>query len=385
MNAHQGISEHRLRYANESSAEPHQPSIEFAALSRAEDIYRLKPEWDALYQSAQRPLVNQSYEWNRCCWETLSLKGRRQLHCITGRLGGQLVLVWPLIVGREQGIWKVAKSLAAGTEYSSVLLNAAMDSETLISAALRVLRHTCRADYFAFHAVREDSPLYPVLVREGALCTAEEPAAYMSFEQHSTWDSFSRSLGSKYRAESKRTRRRLAELGHLSFSLTQNNEEYISQLEWIKKGKQSRMIVKNWQSTFYSTDQFWNVMANFIDYGHYDGWPCIFSLKLNDRVIAADWLMVNDYRIEGFASAFDEKYSKYAPGKLLKEEIAKWACERRIIYDFRTGNEVYKKTITNKHYTTKSFKVNNSLLGRLYFIIRRITLNTQDILNNMKK
>ena len=74
-------------------------------------LQALQPDWDGLYQRADRPYLSASFEWAWCAWETLAKPRGGRLHCLTIREGSRLVLVWPLFILRRHHFWKAVLPL----------------------------------------------------------------------------------------------------------------------------------------------------------------------------------------------------------------------------------------------------------------------------------
>jgi CelD/BcsL family acetyltransferase involved in cellulose biosynthesis len=97
----------------------------------------------------------------------------------------------------------------------------------------------------------------------------------------------------------------------------------------------------------------------------------LFVLKFDAQIIAAVLARISKFTVESFIAAFDRAYRQYGPGQLLYEDILKWASERRLEFDFRMGEEVYKRDWTNQESKVITYRFVNSAWGAVFSLASR--------------
>ena len=270
----------------------------------------------------------------------------------------------------RDGLYTIAHPLDTEiSEYSTVLVEDSSDTEQRIEAAWNVLRANCRCDKLEFHDVRSDSLLGTVLSKSlvPALTMHQQAAPWVSWDGIHTWEAYyCGSLSSSRRSGLNRKRRRLQETGTVSFEAVTDPAQCDAILDWMfdqkrewleKAGLRNDLIFAPEYRSFLSAAQ-----AKFGPSGN----RIIFTLKLDDRVLAAELSSVNEFRVEWFTGAYSLADSSYSPGQLLKQDCLRWAFDRRLDYDFRIGDEPEKLIWSNKDAQATTYAFANSAIGHLY-------------------
>src|SRR5262249_35355143 len=65
----------------------------------------------------------------------------------------------------------------------------------------------------------------------------------------------------------------------------------------------------------------------------------ISVLRLDDQIIAAELSVIDRFRVDLLIPVSDSAYSYYPPGKILMLNSLKWAHERGLTVDLRSGDE----------------------------------------------
>src|SRR4051812_10376108 len=83
--------------------------------------------WCALWARCPGVGLFQSFEYCLDAWELVEEPGGRQLACVTGWQGDQLVAVWPFVTYRNR-LWTHARHLVAtGVELHEMLVDDGVD------------------------------------------------------------------------------------------------------------------------------------------------------------------------------------------------------------------------------------------------------------------
>lgn len=166
-----------------------------------------------------------------------------------------------------------------------------------------------------------------------------QPSPYIAWKQHPTWEAFE----ARWKAspitkthDGPRQRRRLErELGPLQFQLDDPRPEVFD------------ACVK-WKSSQYLATGLTDMFADPVNVALFRrlrerGAVLVSSLTAGQTLVAVHFGSSNDGRFGWWVPAYDPKWSKFSPGRLLLEELLKVSHTRGDLeFDFLIGNESYK-------------------------------------------
>ena len=191
--------------------------------------------------------------------------------------------------------------------------------------------------------------------------------SYQSFIKNDWEDYKEITISKKVLADSRRQRKRLAELGNLSFQIFSDQEGMSHVTRTMLRQKRRR----------YQEKEGWDMfqISEFQDF--YLELPKQLSIKasvhcsallLDTKIIACHWGILEDNKLFYLMPTHEGgKYSKYSAGKLLLEELLKWCSLTGVNYlDFTGGDEPYKKIWTNQSEELFEVLESNSLIGNFY-------------------
>jgi CelD/BcsL family acetyltransferase involved in cellulose biosynthesis len=326
----------------------------------------LEPYWDDLYERSTEYDLTQSFEWCRCSWQIVAKPQGHRLHCLVAWQADRAVLIWPFVI-RRQGLQTIGYPLGPETsEYSSVLVEDSPEADRRVFSAWSVLRKTLRTDKILLPFVKSGSALHRAIAKskKSARSVAALPTPYVSWKEHQDWDSYYRSLKRDFRAELRRTRRRLSEQGHLAFETINDSARFPVILDWIFHRKTAWLARTKLKSAWCEPEVYKNfLVATQIQT---PGQIQSFILKLNNEVISAVLCRTSKLRVENVIAVFEPAYGRYGPGQLLYEDILKWAFKQRLDCDFRLGNQPYKQSWTNSISEAITYQFVNSLRGAAF-------------------
>ncbi len=347
-------------------------SESFEIVRDARAFAALEEDWNALLTRASGYRLSQSFPWCSAAWEILAAPRGRRLHCLVMRRAGRIVLVWPLALERRALCSFAAQIGWETTEYSDVLVEDGPDAERRVEAAWRRLRESSRADVIALPNIRTESRLYRALAATRAPSTLRsEPSPWLSPEGYRDWESYMRSLSRDFRSELARKRRRLGELGKLTFEVVTDGAAREEILRWTVSQKRDWLVRLKERVSWLASREMENFLAAMLSRGAPAGAFAVMAMKLDGRLIASQICGVDKVRMEGQVGAFDVAYNKYSPGQVLLEYCLKWAFEQGLAVDFRMGSHPYKRTWTNRDGEAVSCEIANSPLGAAYVLWRK--------------
>lgn len=140
----------------------------------------------------------------------------------------------------------------------------------------------------------------------------------------------------------RRLGRRISELGTLKFEIAETPEQYDVSVEALIQHKRRRSLETRGYDSL-DRPGFRSYLSRARDLLYPSGPVCAFSLKLNDRVIAAQFDCIVGSRLNGLICSFDAQWHTYSPGRLLLERKIEWCFSNGIaVFDFGIGDESYK-------------------------------------------
>ena len=188
------------------------------------------------------------------------------------------------------------------------------------------------------------------------------------------WESFSKeSLSKKVLADSRRQRKRISELGVLSFNIAKKKEE-ITEITKIMIEQKSRRYIETRSWDMFSIEEYNNFYLNLEKKLGEIGKIHVSYLSLDNEIIATHWgLLSSDTFYYLMPTHKSEGWEKFSPGKLLLEFLIQWSLDNDLrIFDLTVGDELYKKKWSNKispiyeHISAVSFS------GNIYLLAKRV-------------
>jgi CelD/BcsL family acetyltransferase involved in cellulose biosynthesis len=317
------------RYSTEIIRDP----TRFAALG---------PAWDALFERALRPHVNQSFEWASCVWETIMRPRGARLHVLVLREGARPVLIWPLVVLEYGRFLRAVQPLMMGSDDNDVLVEASPAAADLAEFAVRALRKSRGHDLVVTEWVRTNSMLDGALSAVPAVQT--DVTRSVAWSGFADWAAYERGLSSRQSTD--RRLRRLRECGHVAFELVEDPDRQRMLVAWLVRQKLDRLAVQEiaplWQG---------EPMANFIIAASRRvtrfGKVLLFAMTLDDEPIAVQVAIQDAHGLLAFQIAHEPKFGKYGPGILIAQQFLQWAFERRLPVELGWGDSAFKKVFSN--------------------------------------
>jgi CelD/BcsL family acetyltransferase involved in cellulose biosynthesis len=335
----------------------------------------LKPEWDELYRKSIDPYYSQSFEWCWCAWREVGRPRGRKLHCFVGAEDSKVSLIWPLALYRRF-LWSFACPLGPETsEYSSILVEDGPEADRRTATAWQQLRHAAPCDVLVLPFVRDGSALHRLISASDVLRFAEKfTTSQVDWAGSQDWETYYRGLRKKQRLDINRRRRRLAEIGKITFEAAVEAGQLAAVVDWIFGQKRQWLVRTKQLSDWFETDEYRNFLVAIADQTADESRIIVSALKLDGRVIAASVGRIEGARIETFLSAFDPSFRIFSPSHILYEEFLKWSFERRLEVDFRIGNEEFKDHWHLLRSGATTYAIALSFWGIAFVVLRRVRL-----------
>lgn len=205
-----------------------------------------------------------------------------------------------------------------------------------------------------------------------------------------SWEDFNRSKTRKnICADSRRQRRRLAEIGDLQFRVVtecHDIELLTSKMIEQKARRYQETGIRNMFEDEKYRSFYHNTARELVQTGivHVSG------LFLDDTIIAAHWGLVFRDRFYYLMPSFEGgSWAKYSPGRLLQEHLIKWCFDSGIkVFDFTVGDDSYKYNWADKEMKLYEYIEPVSFKGRQYILLTNIRQNLKKyshLLNGLRK
>lgn len=345
--------------------------LDLDIVSDVEGFHALEDDWTRLVARLDRPEhVFQTYAW---CWHWcrhyLSAKGDGpRLAIVTGRSGGRLVLVLPLIIERRAGLRQLGWMGDPVSQYGDILAAPeAAVPETLARAwAFAVARS--RADVANLRKVRAGSLAATMLRSVGAVVTAVEEAPWIDLTKSRDFAAFDAAVPAKGRRKNRRRHmRRLEERGPIEIESHAGTDDAASLADYAICLKRAWLKDKDYISPALVDDRF---TAFFADVVHGRGKPAgakVMTLRSAGEVAALD--IVVDHAGARFlhVAVFSSKFEKCGVGGLLLESAIE-GCYRDGIrtFDLLAPKHDYKLDFTEESMLVEDFALALTWKGRAW-------------------
>ncbi|MEM5433817.1 GNAT family N-acetyltransferase [Paraburkholderia diazotrophica] len=352
----------------------------------------LQAEWNELWARA-RGAHNQSFDFCWIAWEQIAKPNGRSLRCIVRRDAGRVVMVWPLVTYRRLFLWTCLIPLSPESAgYSRVLVEDGAQTAAWIEAAWRVARMRCGADFIHMPYVPEDTVLGGLVANAHRPVIRERVDAYIARlsteSRRHDWQGFCDSLGTLHKKRPGKAEQRMSKAGKVSvrlvdpFDTVRIAESVDAMLNW-KRSWGSRV---NKRGHWLDSAHYRNFLVAWLTSGAASTAMTIpaptttpaatparlLVVTLDGRPVAVNIFCTDMRGVSGIISGFDPDCSKWSPGLIGVEHVAKWAFERQLDFDFGTGSEHFKSFWSRGNlsycWTVQSV---NSWWGRVALDVRR--------------
>lgn len=335
-----------------------------------EEIARLRADWDALYLRSDRPFLSQSFEWNWCAWKAYVMPRGGRPCCAIVRENGHLRLVWPLAVTRHRGPWLLATA-PAPSECTDPLIEPGADSRSLAEAACDRIWAEIGADLIYIDFVRTGTAAHAALLSKRPFWTHTVESFAAEWEGHSRWESYHASISRGLRGQIESRRRRLSACGDLRFEQVRSRPEQERVIRWILEQKARWLDGKGRKSACVGTREYEQFLLAAPGMVQSMGTVAIFHLALGGETIAAEYHLLNEWRLDCIVAAYSKQHEKLSPGHVLRRHVMEWAFRHGIAYNFGPGRDRYKEALSNRITEFADMRFARSFRGRLFVLMKK--------------
>ena len=213
-------------------------------------------------------------------------------------------------------------------------------------AILRSVAEAAGADVLDFRHLRT-----PVGDRRNPLVNSRaKPASYAthSLKLGGTWEAFCEErLSKNYRADNRRSWRRLQEQGTPRIVIAGSVEQALAILESTFTQKARRYCTTG-RLNLFAIDAYLEFYRRMTTRHHPSGLVHVAALVLDEQALATHWGCVHNGRFVYLMPSYDAAWGKLSPGRLLLDHLIEWSfCQSLREFDFTIGDEPYKATFCN--------------------------------------
>jgi len=340
--------------------------IRVETIKDSDALSRIETEWRDLCSRAPEHDFFQTFTWVWPWWKYLGQPLGYELHIVTVRMDGRLVLIWPL-VARKQGLWRVGGWLGTGSgQYGDLVIEEGPDRTIWFEAAWRAITTGRGIDVLHLEGIREDAVVRRFLIKKKGRIKVTSTSPYVDICKWQDWDAFHTGLKRGFRRNLQRTRRRLNEKGQLVHRFIEDPMEFESivtrsislKLNWLKK--------RNTYGRLLEKPELERWLNHVVLAAQRDSALKMSTLSLDDSIIATQIGFLHHGHYYSYFGSFDTDYTSLQPGKVETTNTLMWAFENGVeTFDLMPPADDYKLDWARHEATVVIFDSYPTVLGRL--------------------
>lgn len=336
----------------------------FEVVTDEKELGALRSGWEELWRKVPGARVSQGYDWCETGALTIAKPRGDRLWVVVERGTDGLNLVWPLVLSNRRG-HLVAKALGSdSTDYDALLVAPDVASAEAVRALHHFVRTMCPADIVEIGFSDETSPRAQVVVADGAWRRSHPiETSGRRCSVYGTAEAQMRALSSKLRNELGRRRRQLAARGAFETGFVSDPATARAAIDWALARKIDWLARRHETNDYLRSPSYGAFLKTMVDRDGACGQLAVMAATLDGRFVAVKIGTVDAARFEGFVTVFDPDLSALAPSCQLLADCLAWCAETGRDYDFRIGNESYKRSWATDEHVVCRWEIANSRRG----------------------
>lgn len=351
--------------------------------SRAE-FDALEAEWNDLFARGGRGAhVFQTFNWN-WHWANHYIDApgcNCTLAIVTVRRQERLVALWPLMLVHRFGL-RVAKWIGEPvSQYGDALIDPREDLAAILERSWHAITHDLDAHALHLRKVRADAHALPLIVKAGAVTTAQEEAPYLDLASAPDFAAYEERYSAKARKNRRRLSRRLAALGSVStLTHTGGSAARAAATEAIALKLQS-LAATGRISPALADARYAAFFADAADGGAHPSGCRVSQMKVGDDVVASCIDVSSHTHRAAHLIVHDPRFDACGPGALMAEHWVRTASDEGMaVFDFLAPAHAYKWEWADDAVAVNDYAVATSAVGILivkgYFAVLRPRLKS---------
>ncbi len=299
----------------------------------------MREEWNELAARFHSPLLR--HEWSVACIEAFASK-RNPPTIVAIRSNGRLRAVAPLMTVRSAF---VSQMEVLGGDVFGEPCGFLYDSHASLTALFQaVLARGCSLSLPRFKIEASEAQVLAAMLSTDWFCINRSGASSLRVPLKNTWKEFEASMSSGRRSDLRRYRRRAEEIGKVECEIVRpDRETLLPHLQEL-----FRIEASGWKGR--SGSAILTSPSNLRFVNHYAasaaelGTLRLFFLRIGGAVVAARMAVEHGKRLWDMRVAYDEAWSRCAPGVLLTHETLRYAVDCGLeAYEFLGRAEAWER------------------------------------------
>ncbi len=350
---------------------PAELPCQFEVVTTRAEFDALSEDWDALFAGASTAVqAFQTFNWNwHWCNHYLAAAGEKgpSLAVLTGRRGGRLVMVWPIVVERIAGLVEATWMGAPVSQYGDVLIDDVPDAAALLRQAWSHLLDTLKPDVVWLNRVREDAAITPLLIELGAIAARRLHAPYLDLSSAPDFDTYMLRHSNRTAKKRRNTVRRLAKLGNVEFVRETNGETARELAGMAIDSKHAQLVERGIVSPALADPRMRKFFSDAAGGSDHPADVIVYALEIDGERAAIDVLVACKDRIATHVFAYDPKFAKDRVGAHLLELTMARSLEDGVrIFDLLAPADPYKQRWADGMVEVVDWALPVSVKGTIY-------------------
>lgn len=315
--------------------------VSIAVAQDAAALDQASADWSALEAEGGAATPFQSLALARHAMAAHLARGEHP-RIVIAREAGRPAVVFPTVISRTGGISIIRFLGDPLIQYGDVIARADVSAATL-EAAWRVAADPGAARLVMLRKVRADARIAPLLSREAAACT-DLAAPFVDLAAASN-------LHARDRRELARCRRRLSDLGAVSFEVMRGadaknavREALALKRAWLAQHDRASAVIGNavWEAA----------LTALADEPAFH----VARLRVAGRTAALEAGFVHGRTWFALIGTHTSEFAKAGPGNVLTNDLVGWCRQQGLAsYDLLAPADAYKTAITHKQVAVRDY------------------------------
>jgi hypothetical protein len=346
-------------------------------------------DWNELLDHNEFDSIFLSHGWFKCFWDAWG-KGRR-LRVLVARKGAQLLGVAPLMLYKGQFLGLPAKILSFiennESPHCGFLIRKNLDHKVISAFFEFLCANLNHWDILVLRKVPVEASIVELIKscceQYGNWFVVKTSLCSPILNIDSDWDSFYSNKSQRFKKRVRHARNKLARRGNILVEESHDPEVVTRLLDQIFD-----IDARSWKARMDTA--IGSSMQNRVFYSELPfaleprGQVWVWSLKLNDRIVAFEYHVRQGEIVYALRASFDEAYRAYGPGSVLDVEVVQGLFKRKVkLYNMGGGPFAHKLHWTSEVKSHVDILVFNRrpYAGFLYFLEKDIKPIIKRILN----
>ena len=340
----------------------------------------LKKDWQQLENNSLNYCF-QTYDWFES-WENIYRKNNKNFYfnvCVL-RYKSEIIAIFPFEIEKKYGLKILKWAGDKQADFCSPILNKNFNfnKKDFLDLYDQTLKQIKEIDLVYL----KKQPEYIDEIINHFVCFLKNYRDSKTYNilLPNKWEDYNKNvLKKEFYNQNSRKKRSLEKLGELKFRVIEDQNEKKTILDKLFTQKNIRLSSKGIQDILNDNDlKFYKEYENKI---LKNTETHLSYLSLNDELIAIHWGIIYKNRFYYLLlSMKEERFRKYSPGRLLISSLIEWSIEKRLkFFDFTFGDEIYKKSWSNRENLLFNYIHLNSFNGFYLFLLIKFKLFLKQI------